>query len=135
MEISGTIFKDGKFWLVDIPLLDFMTQAKTKKTIPIMIKDAIELLVGDVSFSIDVDIEDNLCFIRANDTKKLIAFMLKRLRQKNNLRLEDVAQVLQAKSINEYAQYEQAKHLPSIEKLQQLLSAVNPNRQREPIWF
>ena len=31
MRFSGKIFKDGKFWLVEIPILDLMTQGKTKK--------------------------------------------------------------------------------------------------------
>ncbi len=31
MRFSDSIYKDGKFWLVEIPILDLMTQENTKK--------------------------------------------------------------------------------------------------------
>ena len=73
-------------------------------------------------------------------TKKASRPLLKLLNSavanaKNNLKLEDVAEAINAKSINEYAQYEQAKHLPSFEKFQQFLDAIDPERQRQPIWL
>jgi len=30
MRFSGKIYKDGKFWLAEIPILDLMTQGRTK---------------------------------------------------------------------------------------------------------
>lgn len=137
MEISGKICKSKKdrFWLAGVSFLDLLVQAETKKEIPEMVKDAVELLVDDPNFSVDVYVTGEDLFLSANDVKKLVALMLKRLRLKNELKLEDVAEALNAKSINEYAQYEQAKHLPSIEKLQQFLDAIDPERQRQPIWL
>jgi len=43
--------------------------------------------------------------------------------------LDDVADQLHAKSINEYAQYEQGKHQPSFEKFEKLLQAIDPELQ------
>jgi len=126
MEITGTIFKDNKFWLAEVFWLDLLVQSKTKKEIPEMVKDAIELLADDSEFSVDVILKNNDLYISTNNFKRLIALILKRLRLKNKLKLEDVANLLNAKSINEYAQYEQAKHLPSIEKLDELLKAIDP---------
>ena len=42
MKIVGKIWKskEDKFWLAEIPSLDLMTQATTKKEIPAMVKDA-----------------------------------------------------------------------------------------------
>jgi hypothetical protein len=37
-----------------------------------------------------------------------------------------VASSLRATSINEYAQYQQGKHVPSFEKFDQLLKAIDP---------
>ncbi len=31
MRFSGKIYKDGKFWLAEIPILDLMAQGHTKK--------------------------------------------------------------------------------------------------------
>ena len=128
MKIGGKIWKSRKdnFWLAEIPLLDLVTQAETKEELSEMVKDAIELLVDDNTFFAEVALSNNNLFIDSNDTKKLIALILKRQRQKRSLRLEEVASQLKAKSINEYAQYEQGKHLPSIEKLEQLLKAIDP---------
>lgn len=64
---------------------------------------------------IKVTTSNDSVILEANDTKKIIALILKRQRQKNNLRLEEVAKHLHARSINEYAQYEQGRHLPSID--------------------
>ncbi len=129
MKIVGKVWKseDRKFWLAEIPALDLMTQAKSKKAIPEMIKDAVELLMDDSSFSVKVTAFDDFVFLDANDTKKLIALILKRQRQKNHLNLEEVATHLRARSINEYAQYEQGRHLPSFDKFEQLLKAIDPN--------
>lgn len=128
MKIVGTIWKseEDKNWLVEINALDLMTQATKKKDIPAMVKDAVELLADDSSFSVKATVVENFIFLDANDIKKLIALILKRQRQKNHLNLEEVASHLRARSINEYAQYEQGKHLPSFEKFEQLLKAINP---------
>ncbi|MCL4361585.1 helix-turn-helix domain-containing protein [Candidatus Dependentiae bacterium] len=127
MKIAGRFWKDGKFWLVEIPFLDLMVQSKTKKEIPEMVKDAIELLVNDPSFSVKITLSQDNLYVEANDFKKLIALILKRLRLKNGLTIEDVTVRLKEKSVNAYAQYEQAKHSPGFEKLEELLKAVEPS--------
>lgn len=128
MKIVGKVWKSeqDKFWLAEIPSLDLMVQSTRKKEVPEMIKDAVELLVDDPAFSVKATMMDDFVFLDANDTKKLIALILKRQRQKKHLNLEEVATHLQARSINEYAQYEQGRHLPSFEKFEQLLKAIDP---------
>ena len=34
MRVQGRIFKDGKFWLAEVPILDAMTQGSTRKDEP-----------------------------------------------------------------------------------------------------
>ncbi len=128
MKIVGKVWKSeqDKFWLAKIGSLDLMVQATRKKEIPAMIKDAMELLVDAPEFSVKVTMHDDFVFVDANDTKKLIALILKRQRQKKHLNLEEVATHMHARSINEYAQYEQGRHLPSLEKFEQLLKAIDP---------
>jgi predicted RNase H-like HicB family nuclease len=128
MKIGGKVWKSKKdgLWLGEIPFLNLMVQATSKEEIPEMAKDAIELLVDDPTFSIEASVIQNALFVEANDPKKLIALILKRQRLKKQLKLDDVASHMRAKSINEYAQYEQGKHLPSLEKFEQLLKAIDP---------
>jgi len=128
MKLGGRIWKSrkDKFWLAEVPLLQVTTQGTTQKELLEMVKDAIELLVDDPAFSIDVTLIGNSLFIESNDPKKLIGLILKRQRHRKKLKLEDVAALLGAKSLNEYAQYEQGKHLPSLEKFEKLLQAINP---------
>lgn len=128
MKTTGKIWKSRKdqFWLADIPLLDLMVQADNKEEIPEMAKEVIELLVNNSNFKVKAEIFDNKLLIDSNDPKRLIALILKRQRSKYNLTLEDVTKALKAKSINEYAQYEQGKYMPSIEKFEELFKAINP---------
>ncbi len=128
MQIVGKIWnsKHDNFWLADVPGLRILTQAETKEETAGMVKDAIELYINDPAFLAIVTLSNNQLLIDSNNPKKLIALALKRQRQKNKLKLSDVTELLKAKSINEYAQYEQGKHLPSIEKLEELLRAIDP---------
>lgn len=129
MKIEGKVWKSrtDNLWLAEIPLLDLLTQAQTKEEVPAMVKDAIELYINDPAFSVDATLSNNQLLVDSSDSRKLIALALKRQRQKNRLTLAAVSEQLRAKSINEYAQYEQGKHLPSLEKLQELLQAIDPS--------
>lgn len=128
MKIMGSYWKseEDNVWVIDIPLLDASTQADSCEDIAVMASDLIESLSGDEDFKIQVIIHGDALLIEANDSKRLAAIILKRQRQKKRLRLEDIAYHLGAKSINDYAQYEQGKHMPSLEKFEQLLEAIDP---------
>ena len=54
MRFSGKIYKDGKFWLAEIPILDLMTQGRTKKEAYEMVADMLESLVNKDGFKIEV---------------------------------------------------------------------------------
>lgn len=129
MKIVGKIWKSRKnaYWIAEIPLLDIATEAKNKEELPLMVKDAIELLVNKKSFKISADLHKNALCVEANDQKILMALVLKRQRLRKHLKLEEVKERLGAKSVNDYAQYEQGKHRPSFAKFEQLLKAIDPN--------
>ncbi len=128
MRLEGRIWKSKKsaFWLAEVPLLDLVTQAETKEELPEMVKDALESLVNDPAFSVTVSLSDNQLFIDSNCPKIVLSLMLKRQRHKRGLTQEEVAKNLNSKSVNDYAQYEQAKHMPTIERLEELLRAIDP---------
>ena len=128
MRFAGRIFKDGHFWVIEVPVLGVMTQGRTKKEAFEMIADAIESLVNKPGFRIEVFAGKGDYFeIGSSDQGLLTAFLLRRQRLKQGLSLEEVTRVLGAKSLNAYARYEQGKSVPTVSKFHQLLSAVSPS--------
>ena len=128
MIIEGKASKKDKLWLVDIPLLDLMTQAKSEKDIIAMAKDVVECLFDNDEFEVEVTKNGSRLLFKANDTKALMAMTLKRQRARKMLTLADVADAMGSKSINRYAQYEQGKHQPSLDIFEQLLMAIDSTR-------
>ena len=128
MRFSGKIYKDGKFWLAEIPILDLMTQGRTKKEAYVMVADMLETMVNKEDFKINVFKGKNDTFeVGTLDSKHLVSLLLQRKRELSGLSLSQVASRLGMSSRNTYARYEQGKSVPSIEKLNDLLQAVCPN--------
>ena len=128
MRFSGKVFKEGRFWAIEVPILGITTQGQSKKEAFEMIAEAIELLVNKPSFKIDVFSGRGDYFeIGSVDQGILIAFLLRRQRVKCGLSLSDVSKLLGAKSQNTYARYEQGKSVPTVSKFNQLLTVVSPN--------
>ncbi|MCL4513318.1 MAG: helix-turn-helix transcriptional regulator [Candidatus Eremiobacteraeota bacterium] len=130
MRFEGRVWKDkrSKYWLIEVPLLDVMTQAASKKNAYRMITDAIEALIGRKGFKANVRPCSGSRFtIGANQEGTLFAMMLKRQREAHNLTLLEMAHRLDSKSPNAYARYEQGRSIPTIEKLNQLMKAIDPN--------
>ena len=50
MRFVGKVFKAGKYWAIEIPILDIATQGRTKKEAYEMIADAVESLVNKKGF-------------------------------------------------------------------------------------
>ncbi len=128
MRFAGRVFKVGKYWAIEVPILGVVTQGHTKKEAYGMIADAIESLVNREGFRVEVFPQKGDYFeISSSDLAALSAFLLRRQRIKRGLTLAEVAKRLGAKSHNTYARYEQGKSIPTIEKFNQLLSALSPD--------
>ena len=126
MRLPGNVFKNGKFWIIEVPLLAVTTQGMTKKDAFAMIVDAIESLVNKNGFQIDVYPGKGDYFeIGSSDFSVLISFLLRRRRKIHGLTLKEVAAKLGARSHNSYARYEQGLAVPSIETFDRLLSALS----------
>lgn len=130
MRFAGKVYKDGKFWLAEIPILDALTQGRSRKEALEMVADMIETMVHKKGFKVEVfggahnDFE-----IGANDIKPLISLLLQRKRQMSGLSLSEAAERLGASSRNAYARYEQGRSVPSVWKLDELLHAVSPDAE------
>jgi len=129
MRFSGSIYKDGKFWLAEIPILDLMTQGKTKKETYEMVADMLESLVNKDDFKVKIYKGKKDTFeVGSSGSKHMVSFLLQRKRELSGLSLAQVASKLGMKSRNTYARYEQGSSVPSVEKLNELLNAVCPQR-------
>jgi len=125
MRFAGRVFKCGSQWAVEVPILDVVTQGRSKRDAYEMIADAVESLVGRKGFAIKVFPGAGEEFeIGATDEAALTALLLRRARARSGLSLAEVAARLGAKSINGYARYEQGRSIPSVRKLSQLYAAV-----------
>ncbi len=138
MEMEGKIWKDGKFWLVEIPALDAMTQGKTRKNALAMTEDLVIEMARNYfkdeigrDFSVTViDYKKNVIGITVSDNKLLLALSLRRQREKSGSTVREASERLGSKSPNAYAQYEKGKIGISLDKYEQLLMAANPFETR-----
>ncbi len=82
MKFQGKAFKNGKFWLADIPFLKLMTQGRTKKELLLMVEDLLVTLADKEGFEVNVKCsKDGILEIGSNDNKVMAGLLLKRERQ------------------------------------------------------
>jgi len=127
MRFEGTLVRDSKFWLAEIPLLNGMTQGRTRKEALYMAGDWLETMIGRDGFKATVFPRGAREFeISGNDPAAMIALLLQQKRQASGASLRDIAKRLGASSRNAYARYERGDAVPSLEKLDALLKAASP---------
>ena len=127
MRFSGNIYKDGRFWLAEIPILDLMTQGRTKREAYEMVADMLDIMVNQKDFEITVFKGKKDTFeVGSSDAKYFVRLLLQRKRELSGLSLSQVASRLGMSSRNTFARSEQGKSVPSVEKLNDLLRAVCP---------
>ena len=128
MRFQGKVYKDGKFWLAEVPIFAAMTQGRTRKEALAMIADWFATMVNRRDFSVSVHEGKKGDFeISSSDTRTMVCLLLQRQRQLSGLSLA-AAERLGAKSRNAYARYEQGTSVPTVEKLDELLQAVSSGR-------
>jgi predicted RNase H-like HicB family nuclease len=128
VRFEGKLTRDGKFWLAEIPILDAMTQGRTRKEALQMAGDWLESMIGGEDFKATVHPRGRDEFeISGNDPAAMTALLLRRRRQASGASLRDIAERLGASSRNAYARYERGDAVPTLEKLDELLKATSPN--------
>lgn len=125
MIFTGTIKKHGKFWIVEVPAFEAMTQGRTKAEAYTMIHDWFVSMLQDESMVKTMPLDIDRVAIQLSPTKEVFALLLQRQRQKSGLSIRDVAKLLGFKSPNAYAAYEKGRREPSISLAAKLLSAVS----------
>jgi predicted RNase H-like HicB family nuclease len=126
MRFAGRVFKEGRFWAVEVPLLAVATQGKSLSDALEMIADAVEELVAAPDFKAHVfAVSEETFELGSNDDAALTALLLRRTRARSGMSLAQAAARLGEKSVNGYARYEQGKSVPGIKKLSRLFAAVS----------
>jgi hypothetical protein len=128
MRFSGRIYKDDKFWLAEVPMLDAMIQGCTRVEALAMIENLLESLVYRSGCTVTARFKNEDLEVSSSDPHALISLFLRRQRERSGLSLSEVAVRLGAKSHNAYARYEQGTSLPSLDKLTELYRAVSPGQ-------
>lgn len=129
MRLAGRLWKSGRLWLIEVPMLDVASQGRTRKEALAMIADAIETLVNRPGFRVEVHAGPGDRFeVGAAEAGTLVALLLRRQRQMRGLSLADVAARLRQSSKNAYARYEQGRTVPTLDKLTELLAAIDAER-------
>jgi predicted RNase H-like HicB family nuclease len=126
MRFEGKLSRDGKWWLAEIPLLNAMTQGRTRKEALAMIGDWLEAMVGRDGFEATVFPRGKSEFeVAGSDAAAMTALLLRRRRQESGQSLSEVASRLGASSRNSYARYERGDAVPTVEKLDALMKATS----------
>ncbi len=139
MEFEGNIWKEGKFWLAEIPFLNAMTQGHSKKEALDMAIDMVfELL--DAYFgshkSIGISLHQEnkksdkfyISGVNEHDVSLLLSLSLRRLREETGLTVRDVCKKLHFQSTRSYSKYEQGKTMPSVYTYDKLIKIIMPSR-------
>jgi hypothetical protein len=128
---EGKVFapvRGERYWEVKIPQLGVFTQGTSERDAYAMAADAVETLIDEKNFSVDVvPTRGGKFLVRAKDSRPLIARWLYRLRVNNGLSLREAAGRLGATSSEAWARYESGRASPTMDKLSELVHAVEPN--------
>ena len=128
MRFAGRVVKAGKWWAIEVPDLGAFSQGRTKKEAYAMIRDAIEAMIDKPGFAVDTHHGRGSYFeVGSTEDAALVAFFLRQQRGLSGKTLEQVARNLGQTSVNAYARYEQGASVPTIDKLTELLRALEPD--------
>ena len=128
MRFGGRVVKAGKWWAIEVPDLGAFSQGRTKKEAYAMICDALEAMIHKPGFTVDVHHGKGSYFeVGSTEDAVLVAFFLKQQRGLSGKTLKQVVGNLGQTSVNAYARYEQGASVPTIDKLTDLLRALEPD--------
>jgi hypothetical protein len=125
MRIPARVWKFGKFWLIEAPCLDALTQGCTRKEALTMLEDWVKSSLNCHDFVVKVEhLAGEDCILSVKDPKPLIGLILQRTRNLSGMTYEMIRANLDAKSRNAFRQYETGLHDPGLSKLVELVDAI-----------
>ena len=129
MRFAGRVLKANKHWAVEVPILELVSQGRSKKEALDMIADAVESLANRRGFKLQVfPGTGDYSEVGSEALATLTALLLRRARRRSGLSLSEVAVRLGIASINAYVRYKQGRSIHTVQKLSQLFDAVSSHR-------
>jgi Helix-turn-helix len=126
MRIEGKVWKDGKFWVVALPVLDFSTQALKASEVEMMMIDAVRSAMEEPKLQVKfLKTGQDTWSLEFAEAKDFVTFFLKQLRLQQGLSIEEVSKRLGYKSRASYFQYEVGRREPSIGQFEAIVKAMS----------
>ncbi len=124
MLLDTRIFRQGKWWVGEVTVLNISTQGHSKKELLSMLKDLVQNLFSSRKPSVMVFEIKGEVFLEVRPFKLLLPAILKRQRIKAGMTVRQVAERMGYKNHHNYAAYESGKIVPSFEKFQELMAGL-----------
>lgn len=125
MILTGKLWKDGRYWLIECPALDALTQGFTKKEALKMMVDWVQTALDIPGFKIQIKEAGKGGFqMKFDDPKPILGLMIDRAREAAGLTYEEVAKRVGLKSRSGIKTMASGKHDPQFSKIANVLSAI-----------
>jgi len=127
MYLKGRVWKEKKFWLVECPALQAMTQGRSRKEALAMLADWIRAILDRPDFQLDITARgrsSDEVLVRVHDPRPIVALMIERNRHACGLTLQQIADRVGIKGRAAIKQYETGKHDPGFTQAQKLFRAL-----------
>lgn len=126
MIIKGTAKKlGGKYYFVDMPALDAVTQGRSRKEVLVMAVDWVRCMLDDDVFPATARWTSDTEFeLSSPCDAKLLSLMLKQKRQAARMSAQQAADKIGATSVAGYYRYERGTVMPSQRTLAKLCALV-----------
>ena len=125
IKLQGKYYKDGKYWISEIPFIYLMDQGKTKSESLKMIRSSVEELMTNSGFECQIEDKGDGEFVLSSENVKLLTcFVLRRLREAQGLSIREVSALLKHKSHTEYARHEAGTTAMTLETFNRYIEAL-----------
>jgi DNA-binding phage protein len=125
MILSGKIWKNGAYWLIECQALDALTQGLTKKEAMDMMVDWVQTAIDKPDYKLQItDTGKGRFQMKFDDPRPILGLMVDRAREAAGLTYAEVAKRVGIKSRSGIKTMASGKHDPQFSKISNVLSAI-----------
>jgi hypothetical protein len=124
MLLDTKIWRDGRWWIGEVPILDASTQGHSRKELLDMLADLVVTVIEEEKASVSIVTVKEEVFVEVRPSSTILPAILMRQRMKAGLSIREVAKKMGYANHNNYAAYESGRIQTSFEKFQELLRGI-----------